>query len=100
MKAEGRIIVDDLSMYNTANVVFKPKNMSPEELYNGYKWMYKKVYSFKNIIRRIPELPDQRAAYLMFNLFYRKFGKLTDLICKVISYERIGVLGEKLAKYW
>ena len=43
--------------------------MTAEELYEGYLWMYKNIYSFKNIFRRIPEKKDQRAAYLMFNLY-------------------------------
>ena len=99
MKEAGRLTTDDLSLYNTANVVYKPAGMTPEELYKGYLWMYRKIYSFKNIIKRIPEKRDQRAAYLMFNFFYRKFGKLTDLICKMISYERIGLWGETMSKY-
>lgn len=99
MKEEGRILTDDLSLYNTANVVYKPSDISTEDLYKGYLGMYKKIYSFRNIIRRIPEKKDQRAAYLMFNLFYRKFGKLTDALCKLITYERIGLWGETMSKY-
>ena len=99
MKEEGRILTDDLSLYNTAHVVYKPADITPEDLYKGYLWMYKKVYSFRNIIRRIPEKKDQRSAYLMFNLFYRKFGKLTDALCKLITYERIGLWGETWSKY-
>lgn len=99
LKNEGRIISDDLSLYNTANVVYQPKNLSSDELYNGYIWMYKNIYSLKNIIKRMPEKKDQRAAYFMFNFFYRKFGKFTDFLCKLITYERIGMLGEKLSKY-
>ena len=59
MKEEGRILTDDLSLYNTANVVYKPSDISPEDLYKGYLGMYKKIYSFRNIIRRIPEKKDQ-----------------------------------------
>ncbi len=99
MKEEGRILTDDLSLYNTAHVVYRPADITPEDLYKGYLWMYKKVYSFRNIIRRIPAKKDQRAAYLMFNLFYRKFGKLTDALCKLITYERIGLWGETMSKY-
>ncbi len=99
LQAEGRILTDDLSLYNTANVVFQPKNMTPEELYEGYLQIYKEIYSFKNILRRMPERKDQRAAYLMFNLFYRKFGKFTDFLCKCITYKRIGIVAEKLSRY-
>ncbi len=99
LKAEGRILTDDLSLYNTANVVFQPKQMSAEQLQDGYLWMYRQIYSFRNILRRMPEKPDQRAAYLMFNLLYRKFGKLSDRLSHLIGYGRIGWLGEKLSRY-
>lgn len=99
LKAEGRITTDDLSLYNTANVVFRPARMSAEELQSGYLWMYRQVYSFRNILRRMPEKPDQRAAYLMFNLLYRKFGRLSDWLCHLVGFERIGWLGEKLSRY-
>jgi len=36
MKNEKRILTDDLSLYNTAHVVYKPKNMTADELYQGY----------------------------------------------------------------
>lgn len=96
MKADGRITTDDLSLYNTANVVFKPDGMTPDQLYDGYINIYKRIYSFKNIIRRLPEARDQRAAYLLFNFFYRKFGKFTDFLCKCVGYSNIG----RLASLW
>ena len=99
MKSEGRLLTDDLSLYNTANVVFKPKNMTEKQLYDGYIKIYKDIYSFKNIIRRMPKAKEQIPAYLMFNLFYRKFGRFTDFLCQKISYEKIGLWGEKLSRY-
>ena len=99
LKREGRILTDDLSLYNTAHVVFQPKCMTPEELQNGYLWMYRQVYSFRGIFRRIPQEPDQRAAYLMFNLLYRKFGCFSDRLCRLVGFGRIGWLGEKLSRY-
>lgn len=99
MQAEGRILTDDLSLYNTANVVFRPAQMTAEELQHGYLWMYRQIYSFRNILRRMPQKPDQRAAYLMFNLLYRKFGRFSDWLCHRVGYERIGWLGEKLSRY-
>ncbi len=99
LKKEGRIITDDLSLYNTAEVVFKPKNMSAKEVYDGYIWLYKQVYSLKNIFKRMPESKNQRAAYFMFNLLYRKYGRFTDFLCKFISYKRIGIIAEKVSHY-
>jgi len=99
LKAENRIDEEDLSLYNTAHVVFQPQNMTKQELQEGYLWIYRNVYSFKNILKRLPEDKSQRAAYLMFNFFYRKWGKFTDLLCKMITYKRIGIWGEKLSRY-
>lgn len=99
MKAEGRLVTEDLSLYNTAHVVFRPTDMTPEELYEGYLWVYKEVYSFKNILRRMPRDPRVVPSYLMFNLFYRKFGRFTDWVCRLITYERLGKIAERLAGY-
>jgi len=99
MKAEGRLLTDDLSLYNTAHVVFRPRGMTEQELYDGYLWMYRQIYSWKNILRRVPENPEQRAAYFLFNLVYRKYGAVTDALCRRITYKRIGYLAEKLSHY-
>ena len=96
---DGRITTFDYSKYDTSNVVYPPLNMTQDELYNGYINMYKKIYSFKNIFKRIPLSKSQRIPYLLFNIFYRKFGKFTEFICNVISYERIGRLAERVSKY-
>lgn len=99
MKEEGRILTDDLSLYNTAHVVFRPRGMTPEELYEGYLWMYRQVYSLKNILRRRPLAREQRMGYWLFNLLYRKYGRFTDWLCRRLSYQRIGKLAQVLMKY-
>jgi len=50
---EGRILTKDWSKYTMKNVVFKPSNMSPDELINGVKWLYKNYYSTPNTLKRI-----------------------------------------------
>jgi len=87
---ENRIVDHNLSNYNTSHVVYKPKNMTAEELYNGYLWIYKEVYTFKNIMKRLPKSKKQWIPFLAFNFLYRKFGKLTDLLCNIVSFEIIG----------
>lgn len=99
MQEEGRLLTTDLNLYDTAHVVMQPKNMTQEELYKGYLWIYDQVYSFRNIIRRMPKSRRQIPSYLMFNLFYRKWGRFTDWLCSRVTYSRIGWWGEKLSKY-
>lgn len=99
LEKEGRILTHDLSLYNTAHVVFQPQNMTAEELYNGYIRIYKQIYSLKNIWKRLPKEKNQRTTYLLFNLFYRKYGKFTDWLCKRITYKRLGIIAERLSHY-
>lgn len=97
MEEAGRITEYDLSKYNTARVVFRPANMTAEELYNGYLWMYKQFYSLNNIMRRMPVLKQQRRSYLLFNLLYRKFGKLTSALTRMIPMNIIGRLATRIS---
>lgn len=99
LKAEDRLTSTDLSQYNTAHVVYKPKGMTAEQLHEGYLWIYRQIYSWKNIWRRMPRNPRQRLAYLTFNLLYRKYGRLTDRVCRFLTYRRIGLVAERLARY-
>lgn len=50
---EGRIITKDWSQYNLKNVVFKPKNMTPNKLMHGLKKMYYEFYSTGYTAKRV-----------------------------------------------
>lgn len=50
---EGRIIDHDWDHYNTHNVVFQPKLMTPDQLRDGYYRVLKETYSVPNIFRRM-----------------------------------------------
>lgn len=95
----GRILDTDLSHYNTAHVVFEPANMTKEELYQGYLDVYRQVYSLRNILRRCPKARKQRIPYFLFNFVYRKYGWLTEKLCELVTYERIGRIAEKWSYY-
>lgn len=97
LQKEGRITDFDLSHYNTAHVVYEPKNMTAQELYEGYLWIYKEAYTFQNLIRRLPKSKNQWVPYLAFNFFYRKFGKFTEILCTIVSFKTIGKIAEYLS---
>lgn len=44
LQKQGRILHNDWSRYNTANAVFQPKLLSPEELEEGYAWSWETFY--------------------------------------------------------
>lgn len=45
---EGRIIHRDYSLWNQANVVFKPRHFSEDELLRGYYYLWEQFYMNKN----------------------------------------------------
>ncbi len=75
MEGEGRLLHRDWALYDTAHAVFRPKNMSAEELEQGYGWMYERLFSHASIWRRRPE--DWRAAapYLAMSYLYKRSNR-------------------------
>ena len=55
-KDQGRIISDDWSHYDHHTVVFRPKNMTPQEFAEGHHYVQSEFYSFSSILRHIPSL--------------------------------------------
>jgi radical SAM superfamily enzyme YgiQ (UPF0313 family) len=53
MVRENRIIDHDWNHYNTHNVVYQPRNMTPERLFDGYWWALKQSFSYGSILRRM-----------------------------------------------
>jgi len=52
LKKEGRILTEEWDKYTYTNVVFKPKNMSMEELFEGTRKVAKNYYSISMIFKR------------------------------------------------
>jgi radical SAM superfamily enzyme YgiQ (UPF0313 family) len=52
LKSQGRLLNEDWRNYDSQRVVFRPKNMTPEELQHIYYDVYKRTYSKRRIIRR------------------------------------------------
>lgn len=89
----------NLSHYNTAHVVFEHEKMSAKQLYNGYINFYKEFYSIKNIIKRIPKDRAQRIPFLLFNFFYRKYGKFTETLSNIIPLSLLGKIAEHFSYF-
>jgi radical SAM superfamily enzyme YgiQ (UPF0313 family) len=56
LEREGRIITRDWSRYNQVDVVFKPKNMTEKELFEGARKVAKEFYSISNIAGRTAKI--------------------------------------------
>ncbi len=82
MDAEGRLLHKDWSLYDTSHVVFRPRHMTPEELFEGYAWCYARLFSHGSIWRRRPE--DWRAVppYLAMSYLYKRSNRLWHLLIR------------------
>ena len=52
LKKENRLIHEDISKYTGFQCVHIPKNITPEKANAMFWWIYKEVYSVKNILKR------------------------------------------------
>src|SRR6185436_4303530 len=80
MEAEGRLLHRDWALYDTAHAVFRPKNMSPEELEQGYAWMYRRLFSHASIWRRRPSDWRAVAPYLAMSYLYKRSNRFWRLL--------------------
>jgi radical SAM superfamily enzyme YgiQ (UPF0313 family) len=84
---EGRIITKDWSKYDLKHVVFKPKNMTQDELVKGMKKLYLGFYSTPYTIKRII-----RSLRYGFYPFFTVFGR--NFVANMNS-RRINTLSQK-----
>ena len=97
MIEKGKIFDFNWDHYNTAFVVYEPKNISKKALRKGYLRFYKQMYSFKNIWKRRPRGKGLVMPYFAFNLCYRKFGKVFSALHYILPMKKIGEIGRRLA---
>ena len=78
LKQEGRLLDERwwLREQRDGFPVFRPKQMSPEQLFQGWQEAWKMFYSGSSIVRRLPRASMTSwitfAAFLPINLFQRK----------------------------
>jgi radical SAM superfamily enzyme YgiQ (UPF0313 family) len=87
MEAEGRILHRHWTLYDTGHAVFQPKHMTPEELEQGYAWIYQRLFSHSSIWRRRPRVQtwkDLQAIplYLAMSYLYKRSNRLWHLLIK------------------
>ena len=73
LKAEGRVLTDDWSQYDSLRAVFNPQKMSIEALNEGLWEAYRIFYSPENILKRILFNNNMKGKIrkLFSNFFYR-----------------------------
>jgi radical SAM superfamily enzyme YgiQ (UPF0313 family) len=78
---EGRILTDDFTRYTGAECVHRPARLSADRTTELYWWLYDRLFSIPNILRRTllhPSAWRQPLGYVfafLVNLHYRKYIK-------------------------
>ena len=77
---EGRIITKDWSRYNQVDVVYKPKNMTEKELFEGTRKVAKAFYNYPEVIMRTSKIFATTRSLMGFfpaggNFSYRRYYK-------------------------
>jgi radical SAM superfamily enzyme YgiQ (UPF0313 family) len=72
MESQGRLLHRDWSLYDTAHAVFRPQHMTPEELEDGYAWIYRRLFSHASIWARRPEDRRSVGPYLGMSYLYKR----------------------------
>lgn len=101
---EKRILHKEWEKYDTKNVVFKPVGMSPDDLYDAYKKIVQKIYSFDSILDKLKYYWDidfwKRSndldpvkfkykflfAFRMFTLLFSGNAKRSRFIIKILPH--------------
>jgi radical SAM superfamily enzyme YgiQ (UPF0313 family) len=73
---EGRILSFNWEDYDTMHVVFRPAQMSPDELYNGFRRAYRETFKIRHIMKRTHRLDLTGLINFIGNLTYRRFCHL------------------------
>jgi radical SAM superfamily enzyme YgiQ (UPF0313 family) len=71
LKAEGRILTEDWSKYNSReDVVFQPKHMTPGQLLAGFRYVNREFYKPGNVFARMRRSRTNTHWTLPLNLIY------------------------------
>jgi radical SAM superfamily enzyme YgiQ (UPF0313 family) len=78
LKASGRLLTEDWSLYDGQHVVYRPKNMSPDELLDHTRRAWKQTYSYKSIAKRLAGSRTQLPIAIPANFGYRFYANHLD----------------------
>jgi radical SAM superfamily enzyme YgiQ (UPF0313 family) len=78
LKAAGRLLTEDWSLYDGQHVVYRPKNMTADELLCHTRRAWKQTYSYKSIAKRLSASRTQLPIAIPANFGYRFYANHLD----------------------
>ena len=71
MVREERLLTSDWSLYDTSNVVFRPRHLSVEQLQAGYSRVFREAYRLPTMFRRLRGTRSRRNFFYPMNFGFR-----------------------------
>jgi len=71
LKKEDRLLTENWKYYDHGTVVYKPRHMSPRQLYEGYLHVKKEFYKLSSIGKRFIGNIDNPLIYLAVNFGFK-----------------------------
>ncbi len=65
LNSQRRLITKDWRYYGGQNVVYRPQNMTVDELQEGLRWTWRQAYSLPSIVRRITRSAASRSPVVL-----------------------------------
>lgn len=89
MTRAGRILIHDWGRYDYGSPIVRPANMTPDEMMDGFKYVYQGFYSLRAIARRLFPPPRgsylETLAYLVANLKVNRYLRANENAWATIS---------------
>jgi lipopolysaccharide/colanic/teichoic acid biosynthesis glycosyltransferase/radical SAM superfamily enzyme YgiQ (UPF0313 family) len=82
LENEDRLLHRRWRLYDTAHAVFAPQHLSPEELEQGHRWAYRRLFSHASIWRRRPAEPLAVLPYLAMSYLYKRSNWIWRLLIR------------------
>lgn len=75
LEEQGRIFERHWAMYDVEHVVYQPKRMSVDQLYEGITWAWRETYKTSSVVQRLAPFNHAPLPGLLTNLGYKGYAK-------------------------
>ena len=85
MRREGRMLTSDWNLFDTRHVVYRPAQLKPEVLKQGYDWAYREFYRWSSIARASLHhgTLKHQAKHFFYASGWKKFEPIWDLVIRM-----------------
>lgn len=96
MAVQGRIVTHDWDLYDTRHVVYRPDQLTPDELKRGYEWSYEAFYRWGSIARAASAHSSAKHSlkHFFYSAGWKKFEPAWDFVIRVKQLTQIRPLLE------